>query len=430
VEEILEMALSKAEEAEVYHEEFQNTTVSFQANRLKAVDCSVGEGTGLRVIKNGKIGFSSITNAEDVKFLVNSALAASVFGQNACFKFPRASEIPRVECFDFAVDSTGVEKMIEEGEEVVRIITQEFPSFQCEVEINKTLSKTTILNSSGLNFTYKKSIYAFFVYAFSVKEGDFLGIEEEGVSCKYHEWTISLVEKIIEKIKLAQKRVSIDSGLYPVIFTSKAMPLVLSSLKRGINGKLVYKKVSPLSFKLNEPILSPEVTIVDDATFPYGRASSPIDGEGIPSRQNKVIEKGVLKNFLYDLQTAGLMQTQTTANGLREYDCLPSPSTTNLIVSPGKVSFEEMVEDIREGVIVDQVIGAGQSNVLMGEFSVNLDLGFKVVNGKIKGRLKNVMASGNAYDLLRNVVAIGKKPEFSGSIFTPPFYFKKVHIAG
>jgi len=430
VEDILRMALSQAEEAEVYQENFQNVTVGFQSNHLKSIDSSVGQGIGLRVIKKGKIGFSSVTNTQDLKLLVSSALRAAIFGQKACFKFPTLSEVPQVKCFDPAVPSIAVEQMVEEGEKAVKIILKEFPSFQCEVELNKTVAEVSILNSSGLNFTYRKSIYAFSIYAFLAEEGDFLGVEEEEVSCQYQDHSLSLAQKIIEKIRLAQKRASIQTGTYPVIFTSKAMPLVFYSLKKGINGKLVHKKVSPLFSRLNEPIFSPLVTIVDDATFPYGRASSPVDGEGVPCRQNPVIEKGVLKNFVYDLQTAGLMRTQTTANGVREYDSLPSPSTTNFIVSPGEVSLEEMIRDMREGLIIDQVIGAGQSNVLMGEFSVNLDLGFKVEGGKIVGRVKDVMASGNIYDLLKSVVVVGKDAQFVGSTFTPPFYFKRVYIAG
>ena len=427
---ILEKALCEAEEAEVYREEFQNTTVSFQSNRLKSLDNSFGEGIGLRVIKNGKIGFSSITNKEDADFLVKSAISSSSIGENAFFKFPPSpSKIPRVKCFDPDILSLPVEKMIDEGERTIKAILKEFPHLQCEAEIDKTIVKISILNSAGLSFSYKKTFYSFFIYAFQAQEGDFLGVGEENSSCKYHDWSEILVQKIVDKIKLSQKRATIEKGVYPVIFTSKAMPAIFSPLKRGINGKFVHKKVSPLFLKLNQKIVSPDLTIVDDATFPYARASSPVDGEGVPSRKTFIIENGVLKNFIYDLQTAGLMKTKTTANAARDYDSLPSPSTTNFIISPGEFSLEEMIKDIKEGLIVDQVIGAGQSNVLMGEFSVNLDLGFKVENGKIKGRIKDVMATGNVYELLSNIRGIGKEAIFVGSNYTPPFYFAKINIA-
>ena len=429
MERILKMALAETEEAEVYREDFQNTTVSFQSNRLKAIDNSFGQGIGLRVIKNGKIGFSSITNIEDLQFLIDSAITSSLIGQPAFFKFPSTSKVTQVKCFDSAVASLTVEKMIEEGKEAIKAILEEFPYLKCEAEIEKTTAEISILNSSGLSFSYKKSFYSFYVYAFLAREGDFLGVGEGESSCQYKDLSELLAKRVIEKIKLSQKKATIGTGIYPVIFTSKAMPIIFSPLKRGINGKLVHKKISPLSSRLNEKILSPLVSIVDDATFPYGKSSGPVDGEGVPSRKNSIIEKGVLKNFIYDLQTAGLMKTDTTANAARGYDSLPYPSTTNFIVTPGKISMEEMIKDIKEGLIVDQVIGAGQSNILMGEFSVNLDLGFKIENGKIKGRIKDAMATGNIYNLLNNIRGIGKEIQPINSTYTPPFYFAKINVS-
>ncbi|MCD6257299.1 TldD/PmbA family protein [Candidatus Aerophobetes bacterium] len=430
MEKIMEMALREAEGVEIYQEEFENTTVSFESNRLKSVESSFGQGIGLRVIKNGKIGFSSATNNEDLDLLVKSALEAASFGQHAYFKFPGKSHIPEVKCFDPSILSIPVEEMVEEGEEAIKLILKEFPDFRCEAELNKTITKTSIINSSGLRFSYNKSLYSFSVYTFLAQEGNFLGVEEEESSCQHRKWSNLLAKRVIDKIKFAQKKADIQTGTYPVIFTPKAMPLLLSSLKMGINGKLVQKKISPLSSKLGQKITSQLISIFDDATFPYASASSPIDGEGIPSRKNPIVEKGILNSFIYDLQTAGLMKTETTANAARDYDTPPSPSTTNLIIEPGDVSLEEMIKDTEEGLIVDQVIGAGQSNMLMGEFSVNLDLGFKIKKGKVVGRVKDIMATGNVYDLLNSTIAVGREAKFVESIYTPPIYFAKINISG
>jgi PmbA protein len=124
------------------------------------------------------------------------------------------------------------------------------------------------------------------------------------------------------------------------------------------------------------------------------------------------------------------MKVRSTANAARSYDSLPSPSTTNLILNEGKVPFEEMIQDIKEGILVDQVIGSGQGNILMGEFSVNLDLGYKIKDGKIRGRIKNVMISGNTYKMLKELVAIGRGARFVGSIRTPPLYFREINVVG
>jgi len=430
MEKILEMALSRVEEAELYRARKEVTLVKFQANRIKSIDSLFGDGVGLRVIHREKIGFSSTSRLENPHSLVNRALVSSQFGQKAYFHFPSSVRVCPVQCFDPEVSSLKVDKMVEEGERAISLITKEEPQFSCEGELEKAEIEVRILNSNGLNESYKRTEYAFFVYAFLAKEGDFLGVEEGESGCSYKDHSFSIARRILKAINLAGNNVKISHGSYPVVFTSRAVPLLLQSLKSGINGKLVQKRSSPLTGKMGKPIVSSAINIFDDGLFPFGIGSRPVDGEGMPSRRTQIIQDGVLKSFIYDLQTAGVMKTESTANALRSYNSLPSPSTTNLVLEPGDVSFEEMVKDIKDGIIVDQVIGSGQGNELTGEFSVNVDLGYRVKRGEIKGRLKDVMISGNAYKLLNQVIGVGKEARFVGAIRTPPLYFEKVTVTG
>jgi len=430
MERILDQAISQAQEAEVYQVRSQVKTVKFQANRLKSVDSASEEGIGLRVIRKGKIGFSSTTDGDDPHLLIQRALDSSQFGQEAHFHLPSPGKVPLINCHDTRTAALEAQEMIEEGEKAIRLVRKKFPYLECEAEIEKMERKVSIINSRGLSQSYKKTDYQFFLYGFLAREEEFLGVGEEESSSTYGDYSRTLAERLIELVSLAKRRVRISSGKYPAIFTSKAVPLLLKSLKMGINGKVVQKKVSPLLKKMRTYIASSSLNIVDDATFPFGPASSPLDGEGIPSRPTQIIEKGRLKSFIYDLQTAGLMRTRSTANAARSYDSLPSPSTTNLILKEGEVSFEEMIHDIKEGILVDQVIGSGQGNTLMGEFSVNLDLGYKIEDGKIKGRVKDVMISGNTYKMLKELAAIGSEARFVGSTRTPPLYFKEINVVG
>jgi PmbA protein len=141
----------------------------------------------------------------------------------------------------------------------------------------------------------------------------------------------------------------------------------------------------------------------------------------------------VLKNFIYDLQTAGMMGVKSTGHASRDFSSLPSPSVSNLVISPGKAGLAEMIKGIKYGVIVHDFLGAGQSNLLAGDFSANIALGYKIEKGKIAGRVKDVMISGNVYDLLRDqVVELSRDQEMvvsRGSFITPAIMFKDVCIA-
>jgi len=144
-----------------------------------------------------------------------------------------------------------------------------------------------------------------------------------------------------------------------------------------------------------------------------------------------LIEKGILKNYYYDLQNAAEAGVKPSGNGLRySFHTSPSPGISNLIVSEGNTSFTDMIKDIKTGIIVDQVLGLGQGNILSGAFSNNVQLGYKIVNGKIVGRIKNVMIAGNALEVLKDIIAIGNKAEWiSGRYYFPPIYIKSISVS-
>lgn len=100
-------------------------------------------------------------------------------------------------------------------------------------------------------------------------------------------------------------------------------------------------------------------------------------------------------------------------------------------MEPGDTEYEDMIENMEDGLVIDQVIGGGQSNLLNGEFSMNVELGFRVKKGKIVGRVRNTMVAGNVYELFSDKIeAIGNKCESDGSVFTPYVLFKDVSISG
>jgi PmbA protein len=89
-----------------------------------------------------------------------------------------------------------------------------------------------------------------------------------------------------------------------------------------------------------------------------------------------------------------------------------------------------MVSDIKEGLVIEQLMGAEQGNILGGDFSGNVLLGYKVESGKIVGRVKNTMVSGNVYQLLKEINAIGSQPKWVGGIInTPPIYCPRLSVA-
>ena len=138
----------------------------------------------------------------------------------------------------------------------------------------------------------------------------------------------------------------------------------------------------------------------------------------------------MVKAFLYDLQTAALAGKKSTGNANRGRGSLPSPSASALIINPGTVTFEAMVKDIKEGLVVEQLMGAEQGNILGGDFSGNVLLGYKIENGQLVGRVKDTVVSGNVYKILKDIAAIGSETRWVGGFCqTPPFYCQGLSVS-
>jgi len=121
--------------------------------------------------------------------------------------------------------------------------------------------------------------------------------------------------------------------------------------------------------------------------------------------------------------------TRSTGNGSRRGG-LPSPAPSAFTIAPGNTTLEEMIGDMKEGLVIEQLMGASQSNVLGGDFSGNVLLGYKVEVGKIVGRVKNTMVSGNIYQVLKDITALGNEPRWVGSsLQTPAIYCPRLSVA-
>lgn len=429
-EKILELALKHTPSVEVLYEEGESRSVSFENNKLKYVNTKSIRGIGLRVIKDGRIGFSSTTDFRFPEKLVANAVESAKFGQVAAFEIPDKKDFPNVKTYDQHVIDYPIQKCVDIGKEAIGKALSVNSGYECSVGIGKGHGTRRLMNSKGVDVSITSTSCGTGIEILEVKGQSFLCISE-GESSKSLVTDINKhVVKALRGLKLADKELKLKTGSYPVVVTAKAMENLLSTFETGCNGKLVQKGASPLTNRLGEKIIDERVSIYDDATIDMADSSYPWDGEGVPSRCTPLFEKGVLKNYLFDLQTAGIMKTKSTGNGNRGFSSQPSPGNSNVIVHPGDMPFDEMISDIKTGVLVDQVLGGGQSNILAGEFSVNIDLGYLVENGEIVGRVKDCMIAGNVFEVFNNIIAIGDKAEWHGSTKVPPFYFRALNIAG
>jgi PmbA protein len=430
MENILARAKQAAEEAEVFMVTAEETPVQFEANRLKHIQSKQSSYAALRIVKNGRIGYAISSGTSGSRDLVSAAVETAEFGIKAEFELPSLTPYPEIKVFDPDVESVSLDEMVKLGEELIATVRGHSQDILCQAEVNKGITSVRIINSRGGEVNYKQSTFALGIEGHLIRNTDMLFVGESESSCHPISETRAVTDVVLRQLELAENQARLPSKRMPVVFTpSGVASALIPPLMAAFNGKIVLEGASPIGNRTGEAVFDRKLSLRDDPTIDYRPESRPADDEGVPSRCTPLVEEGKIANFIYDLQTAALARTQSTGSGTRNSGGLLAPAPTAFILTPGNTTFEEMVNDIKEGLVIEYLMGAAQGNILSGDFSGNVLLGYKIESGKIVGRVKDTMVSGNVYQLLKEITAVGSDAKWEGgSINTPSFYCPGVSV--
>jgi PmbA protein len=429
-ERVLELAAKAFDAAEVFEEIGETVSVGFQDNRLKEIHAEQRHGVGLRVIHQGRIGFAATSDLRRPSRLIEMAAASALYGDEAKFEFPgKPDRLTECKVFDERVPAVSAEQMVEMGREGLEMSRSADEGYLYGAGLGRGVSTIRILNTSGLDYAFDGTGMSASVDVQEVRDDGLLSVYEYMSWGQPIEGVADLTRTVLDKMRQASVVVQAKVEAMPMIFTKKALGNLFMPIAVALNGKNVHKGSSALRGKIGQQVLDERLTVTDDPSVDFAPASCPIDGEGTPTRKQAIFENGVLKTYLADLQTAGLLGIEPTGHGFRTYTSRPGPSDTNTVLSAGETSYADMVSGMRRGLIVDETLGSGQSNLLAGEFSVNVALGFLVRDGRVAGRVKDCMVAGNVYEVLKKLEAIGSEREWHGSSYVPPIMVGGLKLA-
>ena len=430
-ERVLELAKKRSQEAEVYHRHAVSVPVLYDHSRLKSIRTVENTGVALRVTVDGRVGVSTSTRPGDEETLVDNAVAAARFGPEARFRFAPASRPPARDVFDPQVESLPLDRMVDLGNELVQSLAAVDHKIMASAGVEKETLAVRILTSQGFDGHYRKTFFGVsfggelvegenMLQAYRYAEGTRLNLEVAGVR-----------QPVLEAFRLGRKNVPLASGSYPVLLTPFAVQDVLRCAVASLSGRAVEKGISPWKASRGNRVLHPSITIWDDGTMPEGAGSADFDDEGVPRQRTVLVEKGVLKDFYVDLQTAAALGAPPTGNGLKPgLEGTPVPSLTNLVLEPGDRPFHELLAGIKEGVLIDLLLGTFAGNPYGGVVSGNVMLGYKIEGGQLTGRVKNVMFSTNTFEsLAKSLAGLSSEVEWVGNYRLPYVLLEDVHLA-
>lgn len=213
----------------------------------------------------------------------------------------------------------------------------------------------------------------------------------------------------------------------PVIFDRRLAGSLVGHLSSAVNGSSVARGTSFLKQKMGKTVFAETVNIIDDARKQRGLASKPFDGEGVATARRNIIEKGVLKSWLLDCRSARQLKLTTTGHAGRGTSSGPSPSATNLYLEAGERTPQEMIADIKNGLLVTELIGMGVNGVT-GDYSRGAS-GFWIENGEIAYPVNEITIASNLMDMFANLTPANDL-EFHGQTNAPSCLVSEMTIAG
>ncbi len=231
---------------------------------------------------------------------------------------------------------------------------------------------------------------------------------------------------------LKSKRVK--TGDYPVVLDSLSSGFILlTAVGGGVNAESIQRKRSYLTGQLGRTVAAESVTVLDDPTMPWALGSCTFDGEGTPAKRKPIIERGVLKSYLHDSYTAGKDGVKSTGNSSRggstwTFRHPPSISSSNLVMSKGDSSLEEMIRETRKGIYLR--ITYDYPNLATGEFSGLMMESYVIDGGEVGPSVQQSTMGIGLIDLLSRIDMVGKKQRDAFGARVPPIRISKARIGG
>jgi PmbA protein len=441
-EKTVQVAVAKsASEAESYVYEGQASNVGIELGQVNKTNQIIDRGVGVRVVVNKAVGFAYTNIVNDpnaIEKIVDSALSAA----KASKPDKDWKGFTQKKSYVSTLDGTFDSKVLDIGADELVNISQTMIDSAVDVDkkvlaaeggIGNAYIANAVANSNGV-LGFDKGTVIECSLATLAKDGNKVTpVCFEFNAARNYKIDPAWVGSEAAKLSVsALKTKPIETKNTKLILTQFALQDLLAyTLINAVRADNVQRGQSPFKGKIGEKVASENLTIYDDGLFSGGMRTWLFDGEGVPHRKTPIIEKGILKNFIYDNYTAKKEGKESTGNASRAgYLSTPSIDTTNFHIMPGTTTAEDMLKQVDDGLLVYYLQGAHSSNPVSGEFSVVATPAWKIKNGEIDHASRGVMLAGNIFEVLKNITVVGSNERQVGGLVSPWIEVENVRVIG
>lgn len=421
-------SLKGIDEFEIYFLSNLNTSIKIYQGKIENFSNNQNQGISFRGMIDGKMGYSyseSMEN-EDIDFLINEVIENASCIESLDKQFIYGEKANYIDTITYSsaienLDTDLVKDFLIKMEEYALSIDERVKKVNfCSFAMGS--GEKIIKNSKGLELHSKENICYTYISVIAeengiVKTGSHFQLGRDFSKFDYKELSEVAVKRALNKFGA----IALTEVPKTCVIENLAFSSLLGAMSNIFSAEAVQKNISKLKGKLNEPVASSIVTLVDDPFLKDGLANSSFDNEGVPTSYKEIIQDGILKTYLYNLKTAYKDGVSSTGNGVKgSYKGTVGISSFNLYIKPSDKSFDKMIESIKEGIFITDFAGLHSGlNTISGDFSLAGE-GFYIKDGKIDRPLNQITISGNFFELLKNIKDIANDIKFSFSSVGSP----------
>ncbi|XXF75965.1 metallopeptidase TldD-related protein [Myxococcaceae bacterium GXIMD 01537] len=421
LERLLAVAMERGGDfAEVYVERSLITAVALEETRIKSAQTGLVQGVGVRVISGAKVGYAYSDDLDEPALLRAARTAAMIAQGRGSERSYKVSRAPAPSFYKILLPLADVE--VARKADLLLRADKAARAFDPRIrQVNGGYADTTkriaVGNTEGHYSEDTQDLCRLSVQA--VAEGKNrerrMGFYGGGGRVPFSHFDTFTPESVAREA--ARQAIATlgaaecVAGPQTVVLAPGWSGILLhEAVGHGLEADFIRKGTSLFAGKLGEKVASDLVTVIDDGTVANGRGSLNVDDEGNPGERKVLIEKGVLKGYMYDSLNAKLMGQRSTGSGRREsFKHMPLPRMTNTFLAPGDHAPEDIIGEVKRGLYCAH-FGGGQVDISNGNFVFEVAEAYQIEDGKLGRPVKNAILIGVGPEALKNVTRVGCDP--------------------
>jgi len=410
------------EGGEIYYQDTHESSASVVDQRIESVEAKQERGLGLRVFKEGRVGFSFTPDTSPAG--IGKALERAVAILPHVDPSPEA-RVPPPESTVFSVrneDPDLPDARLDQKVEMARRIES------CALRYSSRIKRVRdsrysdiwgscwIANTQGLRTGYGLTRAFGSIELVAVDQEE----NQTGYAARFG-MGIDELEPDAIGIEAASRAINklgaevVTTRRTEVVLDPEVVAGVFGTLASAFYADGVLKSKSLFKGLLGQSVARSTVTLIDDGRIPGALNTGPVDGEGTPTGRTTLIEQGILSGYLHDDFTARKMGVQRTGNAQRSgYLSSPHIGTSTLVLRPTSVTRPTLLKMVAKGIYVSEVMGLHTIDPISGDFSLG-GVGWEMENGAMVRPVQKMGISGNIRDLLHAVAAVAEDLRFFAS---------------